>query len=217
MMEISRGAERKTKRQSGDKGPDGPKKAFRKAELREVPRKGDDGEDESSSYRSEDNEDEDEEAEKRDERKALRNIRDKGQRAARRHRREEGERRDRSRDRNKRKDKTKGKKKKAQRQGSRTLRGCTFGRLGRKRRWERRYLRGTVRFFWRVVFSEGPLLEVSPPPVGEIREEVPREVSGLAAEAHGKRDRVRGGGRDETSTAKGTACRRWLTCTSWPS
>ena len=103
---------KKTKRQSGDKGPDGPKKAFRKAELREVPRKGDDGEDESSSYRSEDNEDEDEEAEKRDERKALRNIRDKGQRAARRHRREEGERRDRSRDRNKRKDKTKGKKKK---------------------------------------------------------------------------------------------------------
>lgn len=103
---------KKAKRQSGDTGPDGPRKTFRKAELREVPRKGDDEEDESSSYRSEDDDGEDAEAAERDERKALRNIRDKGQRAARRHRREEVERRGRSRDRNKRKDKAKGKKNK---------------------------------------------------------------------------------------------------------
>ena len=100
---------KKTKRPRGNKGPDLPKKAFQRADLRAVPRKGDDDQSESSSYGSNGEEEEDESVGP-DERKALRNIKDKGRRAARRDQDDENERRGRSRDRNKKKE-PKGKKK----------------------------------------------------------------------------------------------------------
>ena len=43
-----------------------------------------------------------------------------------------------------------------------------------------------------VVFSKGTLLEISPPQVGGLCKEVPREVGGPAVEAHGERNRVLG-------------------------